>query len=406
MLRILGLIFFIFALFLLGACKKPPLTQSTQKNDTLIIEKPAKKKPKRLILAAERFGKYLSILENKNVGLLVNPSSKIGNTHLVDTLLALGVKVKKVYAPEHGFRGKADAGENVDNEIDSKTGLPIISLYGNNKKPTPEQLADIDVLIFDIQDVGVRFFTYISTMHYAMEACAENNKKFIVLDRPNPNGDYVAGPVLQKGFESFIGMHPIPVVHGLTVGELALMINGEKWLKDSLICDLKVIRMKNYYHKKPYLLPVKPSPNLPNHQAVRLYPSLCFFEGTLMSVGRGTDFPFQVIGYPDSTMGNFQFQPRSIEGMSKYPLYEGKLCFGEDFRKVKNTTFSIGHLIDFYQKFRDKNKFFTNFFNKLAGNSVLQEQIKQGMTEDAIKATWQADLDTYKKIRKKYLLYD
>lgn len=359
-------------------------------------------------VGAEQLELYLPEIQDKKVALVVNHSALVQGKHLVDVLLSKNVAIQKVFAPEHGFRGDADAGETVQNEKDKQTGLPIVSLYGKNKKPSPEQLKDVEAVIFDIQDVGVRFFTYISTMHYVMEACAENNKEFIVLDRPNPNGDYVAGPVLQKGFESFIGMHPIPVVHGLTVGELAQMINGEKWLAGGKQCQLKVIPLENYTHQTPYELPVKPSPNLPNHFAVRLYPSLCFFEGTPLSVGRGTDFPFQVVGYPDKRMGDFTFMPVSKPGMAKNPLYENQLCYGADYRKIypQAPRFTLQPLIDFYQKFPEKDKFFNTFFDKLAGNSLLKEQIRKGMSEAEIVATWQKDLQNYLQMRKKYLLYE
>lgn len=353
---------------------------------------------------------HLESLKGKRLALVVNHSSLVyhatGQTHLVDTLLSLQLKIQKVFAPEHGFRGDADAGETIKNDIDTKTGVPIVSLYGKNKKPTAQQLADVDAVIFDIQDVGVRFFTYISTMHYVMEACAENKKTFYVLDRPNPNGHYIAGSVLLKGFESFIGMHPIPIVHGLTIGELAQMINGEKWLAGGLQCNLLIVKMENYTHKTPYILPVKPSPNLPNHTSVLWYPSLCMFEGTPMSVGRGTDFPFQVVGYPDKKMGDFSFTPKSIVGMAKNPLYENQVCYGKDYRYVAPQNFTLAPIIEFYKKFPEKDKFFNSFFDKLAGNSLLKEQIKKGMSDEQIQATWERELDNYKKLRAKYLLYE
>ena len=280
---------------------------------------PIEHRPAALVLGAYQFESYLPLLENRRVGMLVNHTSLVGNTHLVDTLQSLGVDIRKVFAPEHGFRGTADAGEAVEDGIDKATGLPLISLYGSNKKPGREQLADLDVIIFDIQDVGARFYTYISTMHYMMEACAENGKKLIVLDRPNPNGMYVDGPVLEPEFRSFVGMHPIPVVHGLTVGELAKMINGEGWLDNGVKCDLTVIAMDGYTHDSEYALPVKPSPNLPNQLSVQLYPSLCLFEATVVSVGRGTYEPFQQIGHPSFTDMPDSFTPVSIDGMSKYP---------------------------------------------------------------------------------------
>lgn len=358
-------------------------------------------------LGAAQFESYLPQLFGKNVGLLVNHTSLVGQkTHLVDTLLNLGISVRKVFAPEHGFRGDIDAGEHLSDSKDPQTGLPIISLYGKNKKPTPEQLQDLDVLIFDIQDVGTRFYTYISTMHYAMEACAEQGKPLIVLDRPNPNGSYVDGPMLDPKLKSFVGMHPIPIVHGLTVGELALMINGEGWLENSIQCDLTVIPIKDYVHEAAYNLPVAPSPNLPNDLSVRLYPSLCLFEGTQISVGRGTPDAFQMIGAPHSILGDFTFTPVSIVGMAKNPKYQDKLCYGKDFRNTKpKTAFSLKYLIEFYQKYPDKENFFNSYFDTLVGTFQLKQQIKAGLTEQEIRQTWQADLEKYKKLREKYLLY-
>jgi uncharacterized protein YbbC (DUF1343 family) len=362
---------------------------------------------KGIVTGAEQFTKYLPLLRDKNVALIVNHTSIVGNKHLVDTLLSLNVKIKKIFAPEHGFRGKADAGEKVSNETDSKTGLPIISLYGNNKKPSKESLADIDILIFDIQDIGVRFYTYISTMHYAMEACAENNKELIILDRPNPNGFYVSGPVLDLKYKSFVGMHPIPIVHGLTVGELANMINGERWLDSGRVCKLHVIANKNYTHRDKYSLPVKPSPNMPNDLAIQLYPSLGLFEGTIMSVGRGTEFPFQVIGAPDKRYGTFTFTPKSIEGMAKNPPYENQVCYGIDLRKFYSEPgLKLKYLIDFYNKTENKETYFNNFFNKLAGNDKLKEQIKSGLSEEKIRESLEQELNIYKAMRKRYLLYE
>jgi len=407
-------------LFLLLACKSKQNLPQTTEHETTFSEKEEivfteirVETAKELIfkIGAENFLlKEVKNLKDKRLALVVNHSSLVDDfkdtKHLADTLLGLGFKVQKVFAPEHGFRGDADAGETIKNDTDTKTGLPIISLYGKNKKPTPQQLADVDVVIFDIQDVGVRFFTYISTMHYVMEACAENKKTLYVLDRPNPNGSYVAGSVLQKGFESFVGMHPIPIVHGLTVGELAQMINGEKWLAGGLQCDLVVVKMQNYTHKTNYNLPVKPSPNLPNTNAVLWYPSLCLFEGTVMSVGRGTEFPFQVVGYPDKRMGDFTFTPKSIVGMAKNPLYENQICYGKDYRNTPPLGFTLEPLIEFYKKFPQKDKFFNNFFDKLAGNSLLRKQIEQGMSNEQIQETWKQDLENYKKLRAKYLLYE
>ncbi|MFL5727918.1 MAG: exo-beta-N-acetylmuramidase NamZ domain-containing protein, partial [Cytophagaceae bacterium] len=344
-----------------------------------------------ILCGADQLSEYVPLLKNKNVALVVNQTSVIGKTHLVDSLLSLKVGIKKIFSPEHGFRGTADAGEKVGNETDAKTGLPIISLYGKNKKPSAESLAGIDIVIFDIQDVGARFYTYISTMHYVMQACAENNKTLLILDRPNPNGYYVAGPVLDMKCKSFVGMHPIPIVHGLTIAELAGMINGEKWLDSAKVCTLQIVKVKNYSHKDRYSLPVKPSPNLPNDQAIRLYPALCLFEGTNISVGRGTEFPFQVIGSPNKSNGTFKFTPKSIEGMAKNPTYENQLCYGTDLRNLypESSVFTLKWLLEYYHKASDKEKFFNDFFKNLAGNTVLKEQIKKGMTEDQIKKTWE-----------------
>ncbi len=362
-----------------------------------------------VLTGSERSELYLDQLQGKRVGIVSNQTSILThsqNIHVVDFLLSKGILVKKVFVPEHGFRGTADAGEKVDSSIDSKTGLPIVSLYGNNKKPTAEQIKDLDVVIFDLQDVGVRFFTYISTMHYIMEACAENEKKVIIFDRPNPNGNYIDGPVLKSGYESFVGMHPIPVVHGLTVGELAKMINGEKWLKNDLQVDLEVIPVGNWDHSKSYNLPVKPSPNLPNDLSIRLYPSTCFFEGTVVSLGRGTLFPFQVYGYPDPKFGEFTFTPVSIDGMSKTPPLQDKLCYGRDLRNEPiNHQFTLQYLIEAYNKSGMREKFFNNYFNTLSGTDQLKKMIMEGKSEGEIKASWSSDLEKYKSIRAKYLIY-
>ena len=355
---------------------------------------------------AEQTQLYVPQLQGKRVGMVVNQTSLIGQTHLVDSLLRRGVNITKIFAPEHGFRGDADAGAHISSSVDARTGIPIVSLYGKNYKPSAEQLRDLDVLLFDIQDVGVRFYTYISTMHYVMEAAAENNKKVLILDRPNPNGYYVDGPILDKSLTSFVGMHPIPVVHGLTVGELAHMINGEKWLTGGKQADVQVIPNQGYTHASRYSLPVKPSPNLPNDQAIVLYPSLCFFEGTNVSVGRGTLTPFQVIGSPFYPKTTFSFVPKSIKGMSSQPPHEGKVCHGYDLTDpAKATTFTLKYLIDFYQNSSEKEKFFNAFFPKLAGNKTLQEQIVAGKTEEEIRKTWEPGLEAYRTMRKKYLLY-
>lgn len=357
--------------------------------------------------AAYRLDQYLDLLTNKRVGVVVNPTSEIAGTHLVDTLRSLGVEIATIFAPEHGFRGTADAGEKIDNSVDSKTGIKIISLYGDHRKPTAEDLKDIDIVVFDIQDVGLRFYTYISTMHYVMEACAESNKRLLVLDRPNPNGYYVDGPVLDLKYQSFVGMHPIPIVHGLTVGELALMINGEQWLSSGN-CDLEVIKMNNYSHEKHYSLPVKPSPNLPNDKAVQLYASLCLLEPTLISIGRGTTFPFQVYGFPDENFGSFAFTPKSIAGMSKYPKYQDKTCYGVDLRNAEaDKGINLTYLLETYHKLAVADSFFTSpsFFDKLAGTNQLRQQILAGDNEAKIRASWAPHLQEYLLLRKKYLLY-
>jgi uncharacterized protein YbbC (DUF1343 family) len=367
----------------------------------------AQKGSVQVLTGAESTEKYLNDLKDKKIALVVNQTSKIKEEHLLDFLLANKINVVRLFSPEHGIRGDADAGEKVGNEKDAKTGIPIISLYGDNKKPKKEQLSGIEVVVFDMQDVGARFYTYLSTLHYVMEACAEIKIKLIVLDRPNPNGDYVDGPVLEPAFKSFVGIHPIPIVHGMTLGELAQMINAEKWLKDSVQCDLKVINCSNYDHTTSFTPPVKPSPNLPNLHSIRLYPTLCLFEGTVVSVGRGTNLPFQIIGIPDSISNSgFSFTPRSIAGMAKKPLYEGKRCVGErlDSNSI-DKKIDLSYLIKYYTIYQNKEKYFNNFFNKLAGNATLQDQIKKGLSSDEIRKSWQNDLEGFKKKRKKYLLY-
>ena len=363
-----------------------------------------------ILPAADRPDAYLPLLRGKKVGLVVNQTSILTqkeNIHLVDFLLKEGIKVQKVFVPEHGFRGDADAGELVKSDTDKNTGLPLVSLYGDHKKPAETALADVDVVIFDLQDVGLRFYTYISTLHYLMEACAENNKSLIIFDRPNPNGDYIDGPILEKEYSSFVGMHPIPVVHGLTVGELAQMINGEGWLKNGVQANIQVIKAENWDHSMAYSLPVKPSPNLPNDIAIRLYPSLCFFEGTDISVGRGTYFPFQVFGAPNKKLGNFTFTPKSIQGMSKNPPHENKLCYGRDLRNEPlSHRFTLAYLLEMYEKTGKGAAFFNNFFNKLAGTDQLQKDIIAGKSEAEIRESWQTGLEAYRQMREKYLLYN
>jgi beta-N-acetylhexosaminidase len=363
------------------------------------------KKPE---VGAAQFGAYLPILKNKKVGLVVNQTSTVRSQHLVDTLLSLGIQITKIFAPEHGFRGDAHDGATIYDNIDQSTGLPIISIYGKQKKPSPEQLKDLDILIFDIQDVGARFYTFISTLHYVMEAAAENNKKVIVLDRPNPNGDYVDGPVLKPAFKSFVGMHPLPIVHGLTIGELAKMINGEGWLAGGQRCDLEIIKIKNYSHAIPWALKIPPSPNLPNDRAVRWYPSLCLFEATVVSIGRGTYAPFQQLGAPQIN-SDFSFTPKSIKGMSVYPKHLDTVCYGEDLTATESIPkFNLSLLIKYYHLIDMGPDFFNRkkTFNQLAGNDQLMQQIISGMSEEAIQMSWAEDLADYRSLRKKYLLYD
>lgn len=364
-----------------------------------------------LVLGAERMDTVKSLLAGKQVGLVVNQTSVLGNsTHLLDALVEGGIKVKRIFAPEHGFRGTIDAGEEVKDSRDVRTDVPIVSIYGKHKAPTDKQLEDIDVVVFDIQDVGARFYTYISTMHYVMEVCAKNGKEFVVLDRPNPN-DFVDGPVRKPGFRSFVGTDPIPLLHGLTVGELARMINGEGWLKSGTnSCKLHVVEMLNWKHGDPYWLPVKPSPNLPNDQAVRLYPSLCFFEATPFSIGRGTYHPFQMIGYPDEKFGDYTFTPAPLEGFDMNPQQKNKRCYGVNLQEYPfEGGLTLRFVLDFYRKSGDDADFFfsrANWFDLLAGTDELRKQIIAGQSEEEIRASWQADLDKYKALRKKYLIYE
>jgi uncharacterized protein YbbC (DUF1343 family) len=364
-----------------------------------------------VMVGAERIPNYIDLIKNKRVALVVNQTSMVGESHLVDTLLALGVKISVIFAPEHGFRGDHDAGKKIDNARDEKTGLSILSLYGKTKKPNAQDLKNTDLVIFDIQDVGVRFYTYISTMHYVMEACAENKKEFMVLDRPNPNGFFIDGPVLEPGFTSFVGMHPIPLVHGLTVGELAGMINGEGWLKGGVKCSLTVIPVENYTHSTIYKLPVKPSPNLPTMNSIYLYPSLGLFEGTNISVGRGTGKPFEVVGRPGFTEGRIEFTPHSIPGVAENPPYKDTVCQGFDLSffcnsYVQNSRKLYMYWLDgFYKAAPDKNRFFNDFFDKLAGTDSLRKQLQQGMSVEDIQKSWQPGLAAYRPLREKYLLY-
>ena len=384
------------------------------------IEKP-------ILVGANLTEVYLPLLEGKRVGIVANQTSVIfkvneneiatsqkaprndNYTHLVDSLVALKVNVKKIFAPEHGFRGTADAGELIKDGLDNKTGLPIVSFYGKNKKPSTEQLQGLDVVIFDIQDVGARFYTYISSLHYVMEACAEANIPVIILDRPNPNGHYIDGPILENEHKSFVGMHPIPVVHGMTIGEYAKMINGEKWLENGVQCAITVIAMQNYTHKTAYDLPINPSPNLPNAKSINLYPSLCFFEGTNVSAGRGTDKQFQIFGSPflDTTMFpyTYEFTPQPNLG-SKHPKHENKVCYGMDLSTSKHLSrIDLNYIIEAYQATKNKETFFNNYFTTLAGTRELQKQIETKHTAYEIKKTWVRGLATFDTMRQTYLLY-
>ena len=362
------------------------------------------------IPGANQIELYKFIIEGKSVAVVANQTSMIGPTHLVDKLLSIGINIKVIFAPEHGFRNLADAGESIENGRDTNTGIPLISLYGSHFKPTAQDLAEIDVVIFDIQDVGTRFYTYISTLHYILESCAENHVKCLVLDRPNPNGFYFDGNILDTAYSSFVGMDPVPVVHGMTVGEYASMINEEGWLKNGVKCDLVVIKCKNYTHKILYELPVKPSPNLPNQTSVYLYPSICFFEGTAISLGRGTSFPFQVFGNPDLPDRGFSFVPESVPG-AKNPPHLGIKCFGTDLRDaikmklVPKSELNLDWVISAYNDFPKKDKFFNSYFDVLAGGPVLREQIQKGMTSEQIRETWKDGLAKFAKIRERYLLY-
>lgn len=364
----------------------------------------------KVTMGAEQMKQFLPLLKGKRIGMVVNHTSIVGSKqiHLLDTLLKENIHIVKVFAPEHGFRGNADAGETIKDGKDQQTGIPIVSLYGNNKKPTAEQLKDVDIILFDIQDVGARFYTYISTMFYVMEACAENQKEMIILDRPNPC-DYVDGPVLKPAYKSFVGMLPIPVLHGCTVGELAQMINGEKWVANRKNpCSLKVIPVNGWKHGQAYELPVKPSPNLPNAQSIRLYASLCPFEATNISVGRGTTFPFQVLGSPDKKFGNFTFTPRSLPGFDKNPMHKDKACYGVDLRKATDTNgFSLDYFLRFYRLSGEGAAFFSRprWFDQLLGTDSVRRDILQGKSEKEIRNSWQKELQVYNEMRKKYLLY-
>lgn len=362
-------------------------------------------------VGAERMELLLPKLKGKRVALMVNQSSLVGNagTHLVDTLLSQGVNIVRLFVPEHGLRGKVDAGKSVRSGVDEKTGLPIVSLYGQRKRPTPEMLADIDLLIFDLQDVGTRFYTYISSMHYLMEACAEEGKTFVVCDRPNPN-DFIDGPILEPDCRSFVGVDPLPVLHGMTVGELALMIDGEGWLRGGRTCHVKVIPMSGWSHGDPYTLPVRPSPNLPNSRAIELYPSLCFFEATIMSVGRGTEKPFQAIGYPDERLGDAVYTPTVKIGEESNPRHKGKRCYGTDYTSMRlpQRQLALSPLLDYYRKADSLGLQLINqrqLFDLLAGTKKLRVQLSAGLNEAEIRSSWQADLKAFRDKRARYLLY-
>ncbi|WP_353778756.1 exo-beta-N-acetylmuramidase NamZ domain-containing protein [Winogradskyella sp. 3972H.M.0a.05] len=401
---------FVLVLIACGSGVEKNKTQNDEiQNDNLKLNDTG------IIVGANQTENYLPLLNGKSVGIVANQTSVIfkdennNYAHIVDSLLALKVDIKKVFAPEHGFRGKADAGEHVDDGFDTKTNLPIVSLHGKNRKPTSEQLKDLDAVVFDIQDVGVRFYTYISTLHNVMEACAEANIPVIILDRPNPNGHYIDGPTLEIENKSFLGMHPIPLVHGMTIGEYAQMINGEHWLKNGIQCNISIIPIKNYSHSTSYSLPIRPSPNLPNDQSIKLYPSLGLFEGTNINAGRGTEFQFQRYGAPflNSETMSFTYTPIANFG-AKYPKHQNKLCYGEDLRNAEiNGQMTLKWVIKAYENSTDKSKFFnTDNFTKHAGTSKLQKQIENGDTEAQIKASWQEGLASFKKVREKYLLYD
>lgn len=360
---------------------------------------------------ASQIDQYKHLISGKSIAIVANQASLVGKTHLVDTLISIGINVSAIFAPEHGFRDLADAGDLISDGKDTQTGVPIISLYGQHLKPAPDDLKGVDAVIFDIQDVGARFYTYISTLHYVLEACAENNVECIVLDRPNPNGFYFDGNIADTTYRSFVGMHPVPVVHGMTIGEYAMMLNGEGWLKNGVKCRLTVIKCKNYTHKTLYELPVKPSPNLPNQTSIYLYPSICFFEGTNISLGRGTPFPFQVYGSPKLPDKGFSFTPESVPGAKNPPLL-GERCYGVDLRNamaeriVPSPKVNLEWVIDAYRNYPDKDNFFIPYFDVLASGPTLREQIRKGLSAEEIRTSWKAGLTWFGKIRSKYLLYE
>jgi uncharacterized protein YbbC (DUF1343 family) len=394
---------FLFATLISCAVKKTEVSQEMKK-DSLV--KPTSVSKNNIKTGADNYTAYLPLLKGKKIGIVTNQTGILTDkTHLVDFLLVKDIAIKTIFAPEHGFRGTADAGEHIVDGKDPKTGLPIISLYGDNKKPKPEQLAGIDILVFDLQDVGARFYTYISSLHNIMEACAENNIPLLILDRPNPNGNSIDGPVLEKQFTSFVGMHPIPLLHGMTIGEYGKMINGEKWLKNGIQCKLTVIPCLNYNRKMDYSLPIKPSPNLPNDKAVNLYASLCLFEGTNVSVGRGTEKQFQIYGSPYLPKSDFSFIPKPNLG-AQNPVYNGVICYGEDLSTYSRVyQLELKWLIKAYNTTIDKSKFFNAFFTKLAGTKKLQHQIESGISEKEVRESWKKGLIEFKEMRSKYLIY-
>jgi uncharacterized protein YbbC (DUF1343 family) len=400
----------IFILVLLALVGNTGKAQVPPKKAILANNRPIKEL--KTLTGASQTAKYIATLANKKIALLVNQTAEINGVPLVDTLKKRGLTIKTIFGPEHGFRGTADAGEKVGNYVDEKTGILVISLYGAKEAPSQDDLKNIDILVYDIQDVGARFYTYAITLFKTMQACADANVPVLILDRPNPIANIIDGPILEKAFKSGVGLLPIPIAHGLTMGEFATMVNGQKWLKNGAQCKLEIIKNINYNHWKAYTLPVKPSPNLPNNLAIYLYPSLCLFEGTCISMGRGTLFPFQVIGHPLlKNSYNFSFIPISIKGMSQTPPLQNQTCYGIDFRKanaehIRNQNqLDIALLLKIYSQYPDKENFFTPFFNKLAGNATLMAQIKSGATEKQIRASWAPGLNAYKTMRKKYLLY-
>lgn len=410
----ISLLLLVFTLSISINCKEKPEKQAQESS---IKEK------EQIIVGANQTEDYLDLLKDRNIALVGNNTSvifknsdNISNQHLLDSLLSLGIKVDKIFAPEHGLRGLIDAGEKIENQVDEKTGIPIISLYADNNnnssekfKPSIAQLENVDLVLFDIQDVGIRFYTYLSTLHYIMEACAEKGIPVLVLDRPNPNGHYIDGPVLEEEYKSFVGLHPVPIVYGMTIGEYAQMINGEKWLNNGIRCDLTVIPLKNYSHNSTYSLPLRPSPNLPNDKSINLYASLCLFEATNVSCGRGTEMQFQIFGSPDlpSDTYNYSFTPKPNFG-SKTPKHLNQECYGLDLSKTENlSNLNFNWLIDAYNATPNKDQFFREVsFNRLAGTNKLKEQIEQGLNFEEIKATWQDGLSAFKKTREKYLIYD